>query len=125
MYPDLVRSSRFDLHFQQSKFAVSAFNLLGYLPVRDGLTPRSALTRTARGHARATNHIAADSGVDGPFCHLGPAVNQRGVRFLNFAAGKLLCELSVSQIRFGYQNKPAGLFVQAMHNPRPQLSADF
>src|SRR6478736_6765559 len=62
MYPDLVRSSRFDLYFQQGKLAVSSLNLLGYLPVRHGRTSRPALSGTARGHARATDHITADGG---------------------------------------------------------------
>src|SRR4030081_3838784 len=65
MYPDLVRPARLNLHFQQGKFAVRAINLLRYPPVRDGLTAWPALGCAARGHARATDHIAADSGIDG------------------------------------------------------------
>src|SRR4051794_30587366 len=60
MYPDLVRSSRLNPHFQQGKFTVRPLNLLSYLPVRDGRTARPAFTRTARSHTRATDHIAAD-----------------------------------------------------------------
>src|SRR6185437_15953298 len=102
MYPDLVRSSRFNLHFQQGKLAVSAFNLFSYLPVRHGLTPRPALTCATCSHARATDDIAANRGGDGPFCHLGPAVHQGDIRLLYLATRELLSQLSVSKIRLGY-----------------------
>ena len=82
MYPDLVRSSSLNLHFKQGKLAVSAFNLLSYLPVRDGLTARPALRGAARGHSRTTDHIAADSGVNGSFCHFGPTMHQSDVCLL-------------------------------------------
>src|SRR6185312_16309861 len=65
MYPDLVRPSRFNLHFQQRELPIRALNLFGHLPVRDGLPPWPALTGAARGHARATDYIPADSGIDG------------------------------------------------------------
>src|SRR6476646_4816429 len=79
MYPDLVRSSRLNLHFQQGELAVSALNLLSYLPVRDRRAARPALTRAARSHARATDHIAADGSGNRPFCHFGPAVHQSDI----------------------------------------------
>src|SRR5712671_5226814 len=116
MYADLVSPSRLDLHFQQGKFAVSALNLFGYLPVRYSLTARSALTRTARGHACAADHIAADSGIDGSLRHLGPAMHQGDICLLDLPAGELLGELSMSQVRFGHQHQSARFFVQPMDN---------
>src|SRR6185312_9356410 len=97
MYPDLVCPSSFDPYLKQSKLAVSALNLPGHLPVRDGLASWPALGTASRCHARATDHIAADSGGDRPFCHFGPAVYQRDVRLFNRATCKLLCQLSVGQ----------------------------
>src|ERR1051326_6690323 len=114
MYPDLVRPSCLNLHFQQGKLPVRAFNLLGYLPVRDGIPSRPALRAAPRSHACATDHVAADSRVDGPLCHLGPTVYQRDICFLDFATCKLLCQLSMSQIRFGHQHQAACFFVQTM-----------
>src|SRR5579871_4089838 len=119
MYPDLVRSSCLNPYFQQGKLAISALNLFGYLPVCDGLTARPACAGTARGHSRATDHITADSGVDGSFRHLGPAVHQRDVCLLDLTTGELFCQLSVSQIGLSHQHQPTGLFVETMDDPRP------
>src|ERR1051325_1007172 len=75
MYPDLVRSSCLNLYLKQGKLAVSAVNLPCHLPVRDRRAPWSALRVDPRRHARATDHIPADSRIDGSFCHFGPAVH--------------------------------------------------
>src|ERR1041384_5487799 len=109
MYPNLMRSS--------------CLNLLGYLPMRDGIPPRPALGAAPCGHARATNHVAAYSRVDGSLCHLGPAVHQRDVCLFDLAMSKLLGQLSVGQIRLSHQYQAACFFIQTMDNPWPQLTA--
>src|ERR1051326_339254 len=124
MYPDLVRPSCLNLHFQQGKLPVRAFNLLGYLPVRDGIPSRPALRPAPRSHARATNHVTADCRIDGSFRHFGPAVDQRDICLFDFAMSKLFCQLSMSQIRFRNYHQAAGFFVQTMDDSRPQLTAD-
>src|ERR1051326_4862732 len=119
MYPDLVRSSRLNLYLKQGKLAVSALNLPCHLPVRDRLAPWPALRAKSRCHARATDHIAANSRIDGSFCHFGPAVHQRDISLFDLTTCKLLCQLSVGEIRFSHQHQPAGFFLQPMDDPRP------
>src|ERR1051326_133580 len=91
MHANLVRPAGFDLYFEQRELAVHPFNLLFDVPMRNGF----AATTAPRRHARAANKVPADRGVDGPPRLLHPAVDQRGVGFLDLSAGELLRQLSM------------------------------
>src|SRR5437588_4909248 len=119
MHADLVGASGLDSNFQQRKFPVGRRNPLHHRVMRDRLTSSDAASR----HAMATAAVASNRSVNGPLVALGPAMYQRDIFFLQRARRKLLRQLAMRFIALGDDDEAAGVFVQSVHDSRPQIAA--
>src|SRR5215472_6913279 len=85
--------------------------------IRDG---RSAPGLSLCGHARAVNGIASNRERDASALFLQDSLHQRNVGFLYRALAERFSQLGVGRIVLGHQNYSRRLFVQTMHDSRPQ-----
>ena len=76
------------------------------------------------GHSNSPHRIAAYVFGDRSPLRLNPSVHQGHISLLHFATSKLCRQLAMRLIILGHHDQSAGLFVETMHNARPQLSAD-
>src|SRR5579883_2773467 len=118
VHPDLVRPPRIDLHLEQRELPKPRFHPSHDPVMRDRFPP----ARSPRRHAHPPHAVPADALADRPPLRLHPSVHQRHIRLLYLALGELRCQLAVRLVVLRHHHQPAGLFVQPMHDPRPQLS---
>lgn len=120
MDTNLVSASGVNFDFQQSEPAEGGVDPLEDFVVGDGF----AASLEAGGHASASQAVAADGGGDGAMILFKSAVNERNVRFFDFAARELGAEAAVGIVIFGDEDEAAGGFVEAMDNTGTKVAAD-
>src|SRR5580693_1905445 len=116
MDADLVRAAGVQISFDEREIAKT----LAQAPIRAGFAAFTA----AAGHARTAVQIARYRQFDNSSSALHPAVEQRDICLLHTAVAKFFDQFQVCGIVARDHNCARSSFVQAMHDPRSQRTAD-
>src|SRR5215469_17084660 len=116
MYANLMRAARMQVSFDERKSRQTQT----HSPIRARRPPFPA----PRGHTNSTMQVARDGKLDAPRTFVQLAVNQCKIRFFNLVTAELFCERAMRQIISRNQQRARSFAVEAMHNSRPQLTAD-
>src|SRR5208282_5120089 len=117
---NLVGASGLDREFDQSKLAIRSIDL----SLHEVMGYRLAASEAPGGHAGAFLRVAADGALNGAAILFGPAVDERKIGFVHFAAAELLRQPAMRFVVLRDHHQAAGGAIEAMDNPGPQLAAD-
>ena len=116
MDANLVGAARAQIGFDEGERAEAQ----AHAPIRAGGAAFAAASR----HARAAAQIARNRKIDGACLAFDLPVQQRDVGFLHKPLLEILHELAMSFVRARHDNCPRGVFVEPMHDARPQRASD-
>src|SRR5205814_8633295 len=108
-----------NFHSQEGELSRIGLNPPLHFITRHGLSTAA----TPGSHADAADRIALNRAVDCAAVVFQPAVYECDVGFPDSPAGKLSRQRSMSHVVLGHHDQAAGVLVQAMHDPGPQLAS--
>src|SRR6266536_4462133 len=120
VYPNLMGPSGGDFYFEQRELPEVRLNPLLHFVTADGLAPAAAPC----GHACPANCIALNGTADCAAVVFQPSMDECNVGLFYAPTSKLRRQCAMDHIILRYDKQAASIFVQAMHDARPQLARD-
>src|SRR5579871_6372585 len=121
---NLMGAAGLDADLDEGERAVRGGKAFDDFDMGDGGTDTLAISRTAGGHAVATDQIAADREVDGGVVLGDVAVDESDVGLFDVALGEHVAKLAVGGVVFGDEDDAAGLLVEAVDDAGAKVAAD-